>query len=264
MAIKKDRFRSPINTPIRRRAGQSAAERRDLLIETCLERAMLPVLSIIPLIVAECLHRIDSRPIPFPFLFSLLACAIGFAYLHLRRTRREVRKWTLGEQGERYVGQILDREMPRFGYKVYHDIQIKKKGRMMNVDHLLVGENGVFLIEDKTWSKPERGQTVVKYDGNAVLKNGVPYRKPVIEAFALAKETNSYLHSITGRSYPVKPLLVFVGWYNQAENRHDSPLLLLSEKALASFLPRHKPKQVPTKDDLRLLAAKLDAAEGMG
>lgn len=255
------KLRSPINVMIRRRAGQSAAEKRDALVETAAERAVFPVATILLVIVVELVRRIGGGRMSLTMLFGLLVLSVAYAAWQFVRTRREVGKWTLGEQGERYVGQILDREMSAHGYRVYHDLQIRKKGRTMNIDHLLVGPNGVFLIEDKTWSKPDRGQSVVKYDGKVVLKNGVAYRKPVVEAFALAKEANAYLHSLTGRSYPVKPVLVFVGWYNQAENRHDSPLLVLSEKVLARFLPRHRPQTIPSEGDIRLLVAKLDAAE---
>lgn len=256
----KTKLRSPINVPIRRRAGQSAAEKRDALLETAAERAVFPVATILIVIVMELVRRVGGGQTPLTMFFVLLGLSIAYAAWQLVRTRREVRMWTLGEQGERYVGQILDREMPAHGYRVYHDLQVRKKGRMMNIDHLLVGPNGVFLIEDKTWSKPERGQSVIKCDGKVVFRNDVAYRKPVVEAFALAKEANAYLHSLTGRSYPVKPVLVFVGWYNQAENRHDSPLLVLSEKVLASFLPRHRPQTIPSEGDIRLLVAKLDAA----
>lgn len=252
--------RSPIDgVVIRRQAGQSASAKAGALIENMAACVVFPFAVVLFTLFADLFRRANGHfgVLGFAFLFALAAAFSVWQYF---KRRDAIRHWLMGADGERYVGQILDREMASRGYRVYHDIQIRKGRRQMNIDHLLVGPNGVFLIEDKTWSKPRKGQTVVKFDGRIIYKNGVPTKAPVTEAFALAKEANAYIKGLSGVSVPVKPVLVFVGWYNEAENRHDSPLLVLSEKVLPNFLQNHRPQQVPSIQELRLVSAKLDAA----
>lgn len=259
MNCKRD-LRSPIEgVKIRRQAGQSASAKADALAENLAALVMLPIFTVMLLALFELMRRMGSG-ISWTGILVLAVLAVCISAVIFVRRRHRIGTWLLGAMGERVVGQILDREMPPKGYRVYHDIQIRKGRRTMNIDHLILGDNGVFLIEDKTWSKPLKGQTVVRFDGRRVYRNDVPDERPVKEAFALAKEANAYIKDLSGVSVPVKPVLVFVGWYNQAENRHDSPILVLSEKGLPNFIKNHRPQKIPTVQELRLVAAKLDAA----
>ena len=247
-------FRSPIESMhVRRQAGQSAQAKAD---ELCNEHALRTVMPVVIVLLAW----LCSFAGTWGWLCMLIT-AILYSVWGWSRRQKEICHWQRGADGERCVGQILDREMPQLGYKVYHDIQVKKNKRKMNIDHLVVGSNGVFLIEDKTWSKPLKGQTVIRCDGTYIYREDMPgkrYSKPVTEAFALAKEANAYLRSLTGESYPVKPVLVFVGWYNYADNRNDSPILVLNERALSSFIPKHRLSSSVDLRSLTLLTTKLD------
>lgn len=256
----KKELRSPIESvKIRRQAGQSARAKADALCDDLLFTVIMAPMTVLLMALMDFVGRHIGRQMGVCGYGFLLVLALAFSVWQFIRRSKAIRHWRQGANGERYVGQILDRELVANGYKVYHDIQIDKGCRKMNIDHLVVGENGVYLIEDKTWSKPLHGQTIVKYDGRVILRNGAPYRAPVKEAMALAKEAHDYIVRISGVSAYVKPVLVFVGWYNQAENRQDSSLLVLSEKTLAGFLKKHQPQFVPSPQDLRLIVAKLDA-----
>ena len=251
--MKMKEVRSPIESVhVRRQAGQSAQAKAD---ELCNEHALRTVLPIMIGLLA--------------WIFSLggtcgwlcfMTCAIVYSAWGWSRRRQELRHWQLGAEGERCVGQILDREMPPLGYKVYHDIQVVYGKRKMNFDHVLVGKNGVYLLEDKTRSKPIRGQTEVRLDleRECVFVNGRKDVAPVREALALAKTANQYFRELTGCSVFVKPVLVFPGWFCRGENHQDSPLLILNEKTLSSFLPKHYPPSSMDPRSLALLTAKLD------
>ena len=133
---------------------------------------------------------------------------------------------------------------------------------MLNIDHVLIGKNGVYLVETKAWRKPEKGSPEIEY------KNGVLYRagqkvddRPVREALGLAKEARHLFYDLTGRKYFVKPILVFAGWYHRVDMTHNSPVLFLNEKRISSFLPKHNPKCIPSADDIALLRAKLATLE---
>jgi hypothetical protein len=70
----------------------------------------------------------------------------------------QARTWQRGAHGERRSGRLLDR-LPRDGYVVFHDLALP--GSPANVDHLVIGPSGVFVIDSKQWT----GQVNQSSDG---------------------------------------------------------------------------------------------------
>jgi hypothetical protein len=76
-----------------------------------------------------------------------------------------------GAGRERHVGEALNQLM-LVGYRVFHDFLITDKPRSIrNIDHIVIGSNGVFAVETKTRRKMkgENGATV------RVLDNALQY-----------------------------------------------------------------------------------------
>jgi hypothetical protein len=61
----------------------------------------------------------------------------------------QARSWQRGAQGERRTARLLDR-LTRDGYVVFHDLAIP--GSPVNLDHLVIGPSGVFVIDSKQWT----------------------------------------------------------------------------------------------------------------
>jgi hypothetical protein len=76
------------------------------------------------------------------------------------RPSEQVRSWQRGAQGERRTARLLDR-LVRDGYVVFHDLAVP--GSPANVDHLVIGPSGVFVIDSKQWI----GQVHQGADGSA-------------------------------------------------------------------------------------------------
>ena len=57
--------------------------------------------------------------------------------------------WRRGAKGERRTARLLDR-LTRDGFVVFHDLAIP--GSPANVDHLMIGSTGVFVIDSKQWT----------------------------------------------------------------------------------------------------------------
>jgi hypothetical protein len=76
-----------------------------------------------------------------------LAALVGW---RLRfRPSEQARTWQRGAHGERRTARLLDR-LPRDGFVVFHDLAIP--GSPANVDHLVIGPSGVFVIDSKQWT----------------------------------------------------------------------------------------------------------------
>jgi Nuclease-related domain len=66
------------------------------------------------------------------------------------RPSEQARTWQRGAQGERHTARLLDR-LTRDGFVVFHDLAVPGNTRA-NVDHLVIGPSGVFVIDSKQWS----------------------------------------------------------------------------------------------------------------
>jgi Nuclease-related domain len=65
------------------------------------------------------------------------------------RPSEQARAWRRGAHGERRTARLLDR-LTRDGFVVFHDLAVPRSPA--NVDHLVIGPSGVFVIDSKQWS----------------------------------------------------------------------------------------------------------------
>jgi hypothetical protein len=78
-----------------------------------------------------------------------LAVATLVAWRLRYRPSERVTAWRRGADGERRTARLLDR-LTRDGYVVFHDLALP--GSPANVDHLVIGPSGVFVIDSKQWT----------------------------------------------------------------------------------------------------------------
>jgi hypothetical protein len=74
------------------------------------------------------------------------------------RPSNQARAWQRGAKGECQTARLLDR-LGRDGYVVFHDLAMPDAPA--NLDHLVVGPSGVFVIDSKQWT----GQVHQSADG---------------------------------------------------------------------------------------------------
>jgi Nuclease-related domain len=65
------------------------------------------------------------------------------------RPSEQARAWQRGGQGERHTARLL-RRLTRHGFVVFHDLAVP--GSEANVDHLVIGPTGLFVIDSKQWT----------------------------------------------------------------------------------------------------------------
>jgi hypothetical protein len=75
-----------------------------------------------------------------------LAAAAALAWRLRFRPTADTLAWRRGAQGERRTARLLA-SLERHGYQVFHDLAIP--GSAANVDHLVIGPTGVFVIDSK-------------------------------------------------------------------------------------------------------------------
>ena len=114
-----------------------------------------------------------------------------------------------------------------------------KDRKRFNIDHLLIGKNGVFAVETKNYSKKDEGGAKVTYDGKNVLWNGKKRKKNAAsQAESAASDAKEYILRKTGMSIDVRPVLCAVGWCAESSNLYRNPVLLVMEKTIGTVIPR--------------------------
>lgn len=227
-----EKTKSPIKDKPLRAPGQSLEEERRKLFEDKLETPLMLAMIFIILTAMEWWRYFWSQP-PSPYVFTAFAVMLlMFAAWRVWKTRPQVHALKQGIEGEKAVGQFLER-LRENGCQVFHDLI----GTGFNVDHVLIGPAGVFTIETKTWSKPQRGEARIKFDGEQLTVAGrEPERNPVVQARAQAGWLKGLLAESTGRQFEVFPVVVFPGWYIDQTNDCLRNIWVLEPKALAKFL----------------------------
>jgi Nuclease-related domain len=229
-------LRSPIKDKPLRLPGQSLDEERRAIWDDKVEA--WAIIAVVLLLLAGWEWFRYFRPMPpQPWLLSLVALgAMGFAALRIARLRPKLRALKQGAEGERAVGQFLDR-LRGDGYQVFHDVLAEG----FNLDHVLIGPAGVFTIETKTWSKPVRGDARISYDGERLVAGAwEPDRDPLVQAKAQASWLTALLKESTGRQLAVRPIIVFPGWYVEAAPGSQRDVWVMEPKGLPAFLARQQ------------------------
>jgi hypothetical protein len=78
-----------------------------------------------------------------------LAAGVALAWRLRFRPTPDTLAWRRGAQGEQRTARLLA-PLERHGYQVFHDLAVP--GSAANVDHLVVGPTGVYVIDSKRYS----------------------------------------------------------------------------------------------------------------
>lgn len=229
-------LRSPLKDQPLRNPGQSVRRARlDILVD----KLMAPLLAV-SVFATLTLIEWARYLVPIkgaPWLQSAIAlAALAYFVFQLRRYWPQLIALQLAEDGEKAVGQFLE-GLREKGYQVFHDVLTDD----FNVDHVLIGPAGVFTIETKTWSKPARGKAEIHFDGETLKVGGhKPDRDPIVQALAQAAWLKRLLTESTGKAVPVKPVVLFPGWFINDSRQNKNDPWVLEPKALPKWLANER------------------------
>ena len=130
--------RSALTQYRRRRAAELAAWTRSLTWRA-------PLVAAAGLVVGALAAQAG---LPRAGLASLTAAVLVGWRLRFRPSE-QARAWQRGAKGERHTARLLDR-LGRDGYVVFHDLALPDSPA--NLDHVVVGPSGVFVIDSKQWT----------------------------------------------------------------------------------------------------------------
>jgi hypothetical protein len=160
--------------------------------------------------------------LPRAGLLGLVVAALVGWRLRFRPSE-QARTWQRGAHGERHTARLLDR-LTRDGFVVFHDLAVPGN-TSANVDHLVIGPTGVFIIDSKQWT----GQVHQGADG-LVWHNHYPLDR-TLETVRWEAETVGRLLGIR-----VAALLCVHGAHVQGGGLHAQGVAIVPAHLLRSAL----------------------------
>ncbi len=226
------RSKSPITDKPLRMPGQTLSRQVD---DTAMEIAVIfsgILLGIFTIINIWWKWYHPHVPHPLPGTITSLVIICVLVILMIKRIRK-IKNLRLGRDGEIAVGQFLER-MQGTNSLLFHDIP----GDHFNLDHVLVSNQGIFVIETKTISKPIRGNVYIRVKDGEVYANQFRLdRNPIVQATAEARWLGILLEQSTGKKFPIQPVVLFPGWYVDSQpSAERQKVWLLEPKALPAFV----------------------------
>lgn len=179
-------------------------------------------------------------PLSPPWLVTIVALlTIVYASLRLLRSKKRLDALKLGRDGERVVAEKLDEVRDTDGSaRIFHDILASG----FNVDHVILSQHGIYVIETKTLSKHSGTKAEVLFDGTTLRVDGRALdRDPIAQVTAEADWIKGTLKKLTTKEYPVKPVLVFPGrWVNPIREHRGARVWVLNPEALPAFIKNER------------------------
>lgn len=160
------------------------------------------------------------------------------------RLQRSAEMWERGAEGERRTAEVLS-ALPAESWTVFHDLRWPGR-RFANVDHVVVGPPGVFVIDSKNWSG------TIRVNNNVLSVNKYAKEREVAGAAEAALAIGQLVPLL--RPDLVRPVLCFVrdeeisGWVRD--------VMITSTSTLVDMLASRPP--MLSAEDVRQVALDLD------
>lgn len=242
MAQPKLELRSPLKDKTLRYPGQSVDDEIRKVADR-FEEAGLSILFLALLLTMEVLQWFTKVPTFAMVIMSsaFLVIASVFYVPKMVRGYKKIRQLKRARDGERAVAECLDL-LRDDGHRVFHDIV----GPNFNIDHVVIGPKGVFTVETKTLNKRVGQDVSLRFDGKTVFVGEAALPdNPVPQALGQASWLRRTLTDSTGKTFAVRPVVVFPGWFVEPSGR--SEVWVLEPKALQKFL-KNEPDRLQTED----------------
>ncbi len=268
LAEEKARSRSPFKEKLLRPAGESLR----LKIEGIRDEVMETGFVLAALLVAPCFFIL--LVVTHDWRWNLVIWCVAFVasygvafrqWKKVKALRKDLRNYRLGFDGERYVAEKLG-ALTEYGYRVFHDFVFDMKpggdATDFNFDHIVIGTNGIFLLETKAIRQPN-GEMPDGQERHKVIANGdvlefpkgYSARKQIAQAKSNAADLSKWLTGTSTTPIPVLPLLILPGWF--VESRSCIPVL--NGKNLVDVIPKLGKKNAWTAEEVRKFSDRIEA-----
>jgi hypothetical protein len=223
----------------------------ELLTDCCVTMALCAMAEALAQTTAVAMNVVStSWVLLFAGLFLASALITGFRVIRTANRFGDMRNLRLGLRGEQAVAEALN-EAGDCGYRSFHDVEPREGG--WNIDHVVVGTRGVFLIETKArnrrTSRGDQPRHVVTYDGRCLSFPSGDDMKAVPQVERNARWLTDFLAKKTAEPVNVEGIIVVPGWYTESKGNY--PVKVMNANYLVKFL-RKQPERIDVKQVQRI------------
>ena len=194
---------------------------------------------VLPFAIAGFSFYIGIPVASLPTTIFISICIFIFFGIKFLKEFTKLKQLRIGLEAEWAVGIKLN-ELQQLGYKVFHDVQADN----FNIDHLVVGANGVFAIETKGRRKPlVKGKNKTRDKQYNVLVKGTLLKFPtwqdtksIEQAIRQAKWVSNWLTKSTGQDVHASAVLIIPGWF--IERKEKPVIAVLPHNNLENTFPK--------------------------
>ncbi len=256
------KVRDPVEFKLLRSPGESLRRRMAKFDEDLFQYAIGAAL--VPLMIASAFLWCLAKFAPKTSLVLGLSVTAGVLVLTAVISGRwlwskfnRYRDDRLGYIGERTVSESLT-PLLREGYHVFHDVPASTGERVFNLDHVVVGPAGLFLIKTKTRRKgrarPGFKDYAVTYDGRQLIWPWAEDRHGLEQAESEARWLSEWINKLTGFDTSARPILALPGWW---VNESPGPVRVVNAKGLCAAI-RGRRERLLTDTQIDQIARLLD------
>lgn len=181
----------------------------------------------------------------------------GWRIQGLFRCLEEMRRIRLGLRGEQAVAEAAE-ELGFAGYRAFHDLpgsEIKPSNQSWNIDHVLIGSRGLFVLESKARMRRSGAGTQlsheVRADGERLIFSTSYDEKAIPEAKRNARDLGAWLTKRTGEPVTVDWLVVIPGYFVKTDQQNAGHVM--NAKYLVKFLAE-QPERIAPAQVRRIIA----------
>lgn len=240
---------SPVGDKMLRPAGYSLRKRvadldGDFLLYPVFGFLIPLLLALLPIVLftkeVGSDYRVFYSTIGSALIVLLAGWSIGWV-LTYRQLERSL-NCELGLRGEELVAQQLY-PLYQEDFRIYHDFPLQGRSQAANIDHIVIGPTGVFVIETKMRRKHKKLKTKqeshkVTFDGEQLIYPTFTDRHGIDQTAGNAQHLFEFLKTRTGKAFPVQGILVLPGWYvNQTK---PSKIQVCSHKTLTKRILQNR------------------------
>lgn len=245
---KKNQFKQkPLHTP-----GESIQKEIDRVLNEQIVFRCLGLGVLLAFTIFEWIHYLFKTPFS-PLLLTVITISYSiYFFWFTRKTLPHLKSLNMGLIGEKLVAEYLE-ELRSQDCFIFHDIDCES----FNIDHIVVSPQGIFVIETKTFRKPERGSPIVEFNGEEILVNNrKPERNPIEQVCALRNWLRDFLYENTGHQYPIFGIVLIPEWYViKKGNKGKEDIKVFNPKVFLSFMK--KCPVVLQKEDIFLISSRI-------
>lgn len=248
------RRRSPVAIDLLRGPGHTLREQLDDVGTDVLSDVfvlmLVPLLALAVFLAQSHLRGLEKMSHLVPIYAVLVLAFVAVVMRKLWRAGEQLDKLKAGYDAELAVGQELDQLM-RQGAYVFHDFPADN----FNIDHVVIAPEGIFAVETKGFTKPNRGQgradATAVFDGRTLKFPTWTTKEPLEQAERQGEWLAKWLTSATGSPVHVLPVLALPGWFVELSGRGN--VSVYNGKQLAQLLKSRGAQPLCDQDVLRVV-----------